>query len=72
MAVSPAFAGMLAGYTVLTVLYSWVLKQYVLIDVIMLALLYTLRVLAGAVAIAVPISPGCWRSASSPSLVWRW
>lgn len=57
MAVSPAFAGMLAGYTVLTVLYSWVLKQYVLVDVIMLALLYTLRVLAGAVAISVPISP---------------
>lgn len=55
--VSPAFAGMLAGYVFLTVLYSWTLKQYVLIDVLMLALLYTLRVLAGAVAIAVPVSP---------------
>lgn len=55
--VSPAFTGMLAGYVVLTALYSWVLKQYVLIDVLMLALLYTFRVLAGAVAISVPVSP---------------
>lgn len=55
--VSPAFAGMLAGYVVLTALYTWVLKQYVLMDVLMLALLYTLRVLAGAVAISVPTSP---------------
>ena len=54
--VSPAFACMVAVYIILTTLYSWVLKQRILIDVLMLALLYTLRVLAGAVAIAVETS----------------
>ncbi|MFS0756259.1 UbiA family prenyltransferase [Noviherbaspirillum sp. 1P10PC] len=41
---------MVSAYVVLTTLYSWVLKRYVLIDVITLALLYTFRVLAGSVA----------------------
>ena len=49
-------AAMLAGYVVLTTVYSWVLKSYVLIDVLMLALLYTYRVLAGAVATDIEIS----------------
>lgn len=48
--VSYAFAGMVVGYIVLTTLYSWTLKHYVLIDVLMLAVLYTFRVLAGSVA----------------------
>ena len=47
----------LAGYVVLTTAYSWFLKSYVLIDVLMLALLYTYRVLAGAVATAISVSP---------------
>ena len=47
----------LAGYIGLTTAYSWVLKSYVLIDVLMLALLYTYRVLAGAVATAIDVSP---------------
>lgn len=53
---SPAFLLMLILYVCLTSAYSWVLKEYVLIDVIMLSLLYTLRILAGAVAIDVPTS----------------
>jgi 4-hydroxybenzoate polyprenyltransferase/phosphoserine phosphatase len=54
--VSPAFVLMLLLYVVLTTAYSWVLKTYVLIDVLMLSLLYTLRILAGAVAVAIPAS----------------
>ncbi|RJP68165.1 MAG: UbiA family prenyltransferase [Comamonadaceae bacterium] len=38
-------------YLVLTSAYSWVLKEYVLMDVIMLSILYTLRIVAGAIAI---------------------
>ncbi len=56
-AVSPRAAGLLAGYVVLTTLYSTVIKQRVLLDVIALAGLYTWRVLSGAVAISVKISP---------------
>lgn len=54
--VSLPFAGMLALYLVLTSAYSWSLKRYVLVDVIMLSVLYTLRILAGAVAIGKPVS----------------
>ncbi len=55
--VSVATLAVLAGYVVLTTAYSWSLKSYVLIDVLMLALLYTYRVLAGAVATAIVVSP---------------
>lgn len=54
--VSSAFVWMLLLYVALTTAYSWVLKTYVLIDVLMLSLLYTLRILAGAVAVAIPAS----------------
>ena len=54
--VSQAFSLMLLLYVVLTSTYSWMFKEYVLIDVIMLSLLYTLRILAGSVAIAVVTS----------------
>jgi len=54
--VSPGFVLMLLIYVVLTTTYSWVLKTYVLIDVLMLSLLYTLRILAGSVALAIPAS----------------
>ena len=49
LTVSPKFLLMLLLYLVMTSAYSWVLKQYVLIDVLMLSLLYTLRIVAGAV-----------------------
>jgi 4-hydroxybenzoate polyprenyltransferase/phosphoserine phosphatase len=55
--VSQPFAAMVAGYLVLTTAYSWSLKRYVLLDALTLAMLYTYRVLAGAVAIQVPVTP---------------
>lgn len=54
--ISNSFLLMLILYIMLTSAYSWVLKEYVLIDVLMLSLLYTLRILAGAVAISIPTS----------------
>jgi 4-hydroxybenzoate polyprenyltransferase/phosphoserine phosphatase len=55
-AVSDRFALMLLLYVVLTSAYSWVLKQQVLVDVLMLSLLYTLRILAGSVAVGIVTS----------------
>ncbi|CAL92965.1 UbiA family prenyltransferase [Azoarcus olearius] len=55
-AISPPFLLMLLAYLVLTSAYSWVLKEYVLIDVLMLSLLYTLRIIAGSVASGIVIS----------------
>lgn len=54
--ISTQFLLMLLFYLVVTSSYSWVLKQYVLIDVIVLSLLYTLRIIAGSVAIGVTTS----------------
>ncbi|RFC32972.1 MAG: 4-hydroxybenzoate polyprenyltransferase [Candidatus Nitrotoga sp. MKT] len=61
--ISKSFLLMLVLYITLTSAYSWVLKEYVLIDVLMLSLLYTLRILAGAVAIN--ISTSSWLLAFS-------
>lgn len=55
-AVSKGFLLMLLLYLMLTSSYSWALKEYVLIDVLMLSLLYTLRILAGSVAIGITTS----------------
>ena len=46
----------LGAYFVLTVAYSLRLKQIPMIDVLTLAGLYTLRIIAGAAAIAVPLT----------------
>ena len=54
--VSLAFLFMLVLYIILTSAYSLVLKDYVLIDVLVLAILYTMRIFAGAVASAVTTS----------------
>lgn len=43
-------------YIGLTSLYSWGLKRLVIIDVLTLAILYTLRIVAGAAAIGMPLS----------------
>jgi len=56
LSVSKDFFSMLLLYLFCTSCYSWTLKQYVLIDVIVLSLLYTLRILSGSVAIEVMIS----------------
>jgi 4-hydroxybenzoate polyprenyltransferase/phosphoserine phosphatase len=50
------FLAVLAAYLGLSTAYSVHLKQYVLIDVIVLALLYTMRVIGGALAISVVAS----------------
>jgi len=55
-AVSLNFLLMLVLYLAATATYSWVLKEYVLVDVLVLALLFTLRILAGAVAANVDVS----------------
>jgi 4-hydroxybenzoate polyprenyltransferase len=51
-----AFVTALAVYCGLTLTYSLRLKQIVLLDVIVLASLYVIRILAGAAAVDVPIS----------------
>ncbi|MGJ4950888.1 UbiA family prenyltransferase [Bradyrhizobium sp. HKCCYLS20291] len=55
-AISPPFLGVLAGYLALTTAYSFRLKRIALVDVVTLAVLYTVRVVAGAVAIGVAMS----------------
>jgi 4-hydroxybenzoate polyprenyltransferase len=50
------FAFVLIGYLVLTTAYSVRLKAAMTLDVIVLACLYTARIFAGAVAVAVPVS----------------
>ncbi len=56
LALSVEFLLVLAAYYVVTTLYSVVLKRIVLIDVLVLAGLYTLRIGAGAAATHTPIS----------------
>ncbi len=51
------FLGVLGGYLLVSTLYSFWLKQVPLVDVIVLALLYTGRVIAGGVATYVELSP---------------
>ena len=50
------FCATFAGYYVLTLLYSHVLKRIVLVDVFLLASLYCIRVLAGGNAASVSVS----------------
>jgi 4-hydroxybenzoate polyprenyltransferase len=50
------FLPWLVGYFLLTSLYSFKLKQVVLLDCLMLAVLYTLRVVAGAAAVEMSLS----------------
>ncbi len=53
---SPTFAVVLLGYYVLTLGYSLKLKRIVMIDVVLLAALYTARIIGGAAAINVDLS----------------
>jgi len=57
-AVSFAFLAVLTVYYVLTTAYSVSLKRKMIIDVVVLAMLYTVRVIGGAVAISV--APSEW------------
>jgi 4-hydroxybenzoate polyprenyltransferase len=56
MTLPPAFGALLATYVVLTTAYSILLKSRAIVDVITLASLYTLRVMAGAALVDVPLS----------------
>lgn len=50
------FTGVLLLYYLITLSYSLWLKRHMAIDVIVLALLYTLRILAGAAAVGLPLT----------------
>lgn len=63
VALPPLFLGILLIYYVLTLGYSFVLKQAPMLDVVTLAVLYTLRIIAGAAAIRTP--PSFWLLAFS-------
>lgn len=52
----PKFGLALMVYFVLTTAYSFYLKQVVIVDVLMLAGLYTFRIIAGGYAAGVPVS----------------
>lgn len=53
---SPAFFAVLAIYCVTTLAYSLHLKRVHMLDVMLLAGLYTIRIIAGGVAVGVPLS----------------
>ena len=61
-----AFSGILLFYLLITTFYSWRLKQLVLLDVLTLAGLYTIRILAGTAAYGVKTS--AWLIAFSLAL----
>lgn len=52
----PRFSLALAAYLGLTLAYTLTLKRRMVVDVIVLAVLYTLRIIAGGFAISVPLS----------------
>ncbi|MEC9432657.1 MAG: UbiA family prenyltransferase, partial [Pseudomonadota bacterium] len=56
-AVSEMLFGVLSVYFGATLLYSMALKRELVIDICMLAGLYTLRVIAGSMALALEVSP---------------
>ncbi|URX63029.1 UbiA family prenyltransferase [Luteibacter anthropi] len=60
---SPLFTAVLLGYYVLTTAYSFKLKRLMMLDVVVLATLYTTRILAGTAAIEA--RPSFWLLAFS-------
>ena len=54
--VGSSFVGILLLYLLFTLTYSFWLKRFPIIDIILLASLYTLRVFAGGIASDVPVS----------------
>ena len=53
---APAFTLVLVSYLFVTVNYSMWIKRYTLIDVVVLAILYTIRILAGGAATDIPLT----------------
>jgi phosphoserine phosphatase len=60
LTVNPRFAGVLAVYYAATLAYSLALKRQMMIDVVVLACLYGLRLLAGGAAANVALSASPW------------
>ncbi|RXG92489.1 UbiA family prenyltransferase [Bradyrhizobium zhanjiangense] len=56
LCISPLFLGVLGAYLVTTIAYSLALKRKMLVDVVTLAGLYSLRIIAGAVGVGVVLS----------------
>jgi len=56
LALPAKFGAVLAGYYALTLAYSLDLKRRVMVDVLTLAGLYTVRIVAGAAASSIPLS----------------
>ncbi|MEZ5775997.1 MAG: UbiA family prenyltransferase [Hyphomicrobiaceae bacterium] len=56
LALPPLFKAVLAVYYLATLAYSLFFKRTLLFDVLLLASLYTLRIIAGAAALALPMS----------------
>lgn len=54
--VSLDFLNILLLYLLITLVYSLALKRLLIVDCLILATLYTIRIIAGAVAVSVPIS----------------
>jgi 4-hydroxybenzoate polyprenyltransferase len=54
--ISTSFASVLFVYLIFTTAYSFRLKQVVLVDIILLAMLYTIRIIAGGIASHVVVS----------------
>lgn len=57
VSISQTFLAVLAAYFALTTAYSFFLKRKMILDVVALAGLYTTRVIGGAVALSVWVSP---------------
>ncbi|MEK9280695.1 MULTISPECIES: UbiA family prenyltransferase [unclassified Bradyrhizobium] len=56
LCISAVFLGVLGAYLATTIAYSLVLKRKMLVDVVTLAGLYSLRIIAGAVGVGVVLS----------------
>ncbi len=56
LAISPTFLLVMTGYYLLTTAYSLNLKRRIIIDIFVLAGLYTARIVAGGVATGIPLS----------------
>jgi 4-hydroxybenzoate polyprenyltransferase len=54
--ISGRFFVVIMGYFSLSVIYSWYLKRMLMVDVVVLAMLYGIRVFGGAVATGIPLS----------------
>jgi 4-hydroxybenzoate polyprenyltransferase len=56
LSISSFFLLLLLGYFLMTTMYSLALKRRAMVDVVVLASLYTVRMVAGAIATTIPVS----------------